>query len=77
MPANKSEATRPGARCLEYAPCGHWHTTMFVCALSSQGLLAPLVLDGPINGFSSMAWVEQFLAPELQPGDIVVVDSRR
>ena len=48
---------------------------MFVCALSSQGLLAPLVLDGPINGFSSMAWVEQFLAPELQPGDIVVVDN--
>ena len=64
-----------GQRCLGYAPCGHWHTTTFVCALSKDGLLAPLVLDGPINGPAFVAWVEQFLAPELQPGDIVVMDN--
>ena len=34
-----------GQRCLGYAPFGHWHTTTFVCALSAQGLLAPLVMD--------------------------------
>jgi transposase len=62
-------------RCLGRAPFGHWHTTTFVCALSAQGLLAPLVLDGPINGNAFLAWVEQFLAPELRAGDIVVMDN--
>jgi len=64
-----------GERCLGYAPAGHWHTTTFVCALSTDGLLAPLVLDGPINGQAFMAWVEQFLAPALRAGDIVVMDN--
>lgn len=64
-----------GGRCPGYAPCGHWHTTTFVCALSQDGLLAPLVLDGPINGPVFVAWVEQFLAPELRRGDIVVMDN--
>ena len=64
-----------GERCPGYAPCGHWHTTTFVCALSAYGLLAPLVLDGPINGQAFVAWVEQFLAPELRLGDIVVMDN--
>lgn len=46
-----------------------------MCALRSQGLIAPLVLDGPINGDIFRAWVEQFLVPELRPGDIVVMDN--
>lgn len=40
-----------------------------------DGLLAPLVLDGPINGQTFVAWVEQFLVPALRAGDIVVMDS--
>lgn len=64
-----------GERCLGYTPGGHWHTTTFVCALSSEGLLAPLVLDGPINGDAFVAWVEQFLVPQLREGDIVVMDN--
>lgn len=64
-----------GKRCLGRAPYGHWKTTTFVCALRTTGLVAPLVLDGPINGPSFRAWVEQMLAPELRPGDIVVLDN--
>ena len=64
-----------GERCPGHAPCGHWHTTTFVCALSQDGLLAPLVLDGPINGQVFVAWVEQFLVPELRPRDTVVMDN--
>ena len=64
-----------GERCLGYAPAGHWHTTTFVCALSTDGLLAPLVLDGPINGQAFAAWVEQFLVPALRAGDVVVMDN--
>ncbi|MBV0881769.1 transposase [Noviherbaspirillum sp. L7-7A] len=64
-----------GKRCLGRAPYGHWKTTTFVCALRTTGLVAPLVLDGPINGPAFRAWVEQMLVPELQPGDIVVLDN--
>lgn len=64
-----------GQRCVGYTPHGHWHTTTFVCALREQGLTAPLVLDGAINGEIFLAWVEQFLAPVLQPGDVVVMDN--
>ena len=73
-----SEQDRPDvatARCLGQAPYGHWHTTTFVCALRQAGLAAPCVLDGPINGQAFVAWVEQMLAPQLKPGDIVVMDN--
>ena len=64
-----------GKRCPGRAPCGHWRTTTFVCALRQTGLSAPCVLDGPINGETFVAWVEQMLAPELRPGDIVIMDN--
>jgi transposase len=47
----------------------------FVCALRATGLMTPLVLDGPMNGPAFRAWVQQALVPELQPGDIVVLDN--
>ena len=64
-----------GQRCQGSAPQGHWHTSTFVCALRQDGLSAPCVLDGPINGAAFVAWVEQFLVPELRPGDTVVMDN--
>jgi transposase len=64
-----------GQRCPGFTPGGHWRTTTVVCALDAQGLLAPLVLDGPLNGAAFVAWVEQFLTPELSAGDIVVMDN--
>jgi transposase len=64
-----------GRRCVGHAPRGHWKTTTFVCALRQAGLAAPLVLDGPINGPAFLAWTQQFLAPNLQAGDIVVMDN--
>lgn len=64
-----------GQRCRGYTPQGHWKTTTFVCALRQTGLSAPLVLDGPINGESFLAWTQQFLAPQLHAGDVVVMDN--
>jgi transposase len=64
-----------GTRCRGRAPYGHWQTTTFVCALRTCGLVAPCVLDGPINGMAFRAWVQQALVPVLQPGDIVVLDN--
>ena len=62
-------------RLVTATPYGHWHTTTFVAGLRSTGLVAPLVLDGPMNGPAFLAYVEQFLAPTLQPGDVVVMDN--
>jgi transposase len=54
---------------------GHWNSTTFVGGLTTRGLIAPDVLDGAVNGTIFLAWVEQMLAPELTPGDIVVMDN--
>ena len=54
---------------------GHWKTLTFIAGLRHDGIVAPCVLDGPINGESFTAWVEQFLIPVLEPGSIVVLDN--
>ncbi len=56
-------------------PHGHWKSTTFVGGLTSRGFIAPYVLDGAMNGTVFLAWVEQMLAPELRPGDIVIMDN--
>jgi transposase len=64
-----------GQRLVAAVPHGHWQTTTVLCGLRHDGVVAPLVLDGAIDGPSFLAWVEQFLAPTLAPGDIVVADN--
>ena len=63
------------ARALGHAPNGHWKTTTFLAGLTTKGVIAPFVLDGPINGECFLAYVEQILAPELRKGDIVILDN--
>ena len=64
-----------GERLIAEVPHGHWKTTTFLAALRHDGLIAPGVIDGPINGAAFLAYVEQVLAPVLEPGDIVVMDN--
>ena len=78
-------ATTAMARARGRAPCGerpvcpvphgHWRATTVLCALRTDGLVAPLVLDGAVDGPAFLAWVERFLAPALRPGDTVVADN--
>jgi transposase len=56
-------------------PYGHWKTTTFVGGLTSRGFTAPYVVDGPMNGATFRAWVEQMLAPTLRSGDVVIMDN--
>lgn len=67
--------TRRGKKLIAKAPHGHWKTTTFVAALRCDEITAPCVLDGPINGDSFLAYVEQILAPTLKQGDIIVMDN--
>ncbi len=64
-----------GKRLRGFAPHGHWRTLTFLGALRCDGLTAPCVFDGPINGISFKAYVEQILLPTLKTGDIVIMDN--
>ena len=56
-------------------PHGHRKTTTLVAGLRMTGMVAPMVLDGPINGDWFEAYVTQVLIPELRPGDVVIMDN--
>ena len=64
-----------GTRLVEHVPHGHWKTTTFLAAIRASGWLAPLVVDGAINGKIFLSWVEQHLLPTLRVGDIVIMDN--
>ena len=64
-----------GRRLRGFAPHGHWRTMTFVAALRQNGISAPCVFDGPINGRAFRAWVDQQLLDTIRPGDIVVMDN--
>lgn len=66
---------RRGERLIGRAPHGHWKITTFVAGLRSDGVVAPFVVDQPMNGDIFKAYVEQCLAPTLKPGDIVIIDN--
>src|SRR4051812_9233558 len=52
-----------GTPLLAKVPHGHWKTLTFLAGLRHDRIVAPCVIDGPINGLSFTAWVSQFLAP--------------
>ncbi len=66
---------RRGVRLKAKVPHGHWQTMTFLAALRHDRIDAPCLFDGPINGESFLAYVEQVLVPALTPGDIVIMDN--
>jgi transposase len=64
-----------GTRLIERVPCGRWKTTTFLGALRVDGFIAPLTIDGAINGTVFLSWVRQHLCPALRSGDVVVMDN--
>jgi transposase len=64
-----------GMRLVDHVPFGQWKTMTFVSALRHDGMVAPMLIEGPMNGELFLAYVEQCLAPTLKPNDIVVVDN--
>ena len=64
-----------GSRLVAKVPHGHRNTLTFIAGLRCDGVIAPCLLDGPIDGESFLAWGVQFLAKQLRPGDIVVMDN--
>ena len=67
--------SRCGTRLVGKVPQGRWRTLTFLAALRCDRIAAPCVIDGPINGTSFRAYIEQFLLPTLSFGDIVIMDN--
>jgi transposase len=64
-----------GERLIDKTPHGHWKTTTLIAALGVEGVRCSTVVDGPIDGDVFEAFVAQVLVPQLQPGDVVVLDN--
>ena len=66
-----------GRRLVAKVPHGHWKTMTFIAGLRVDGMTAPYVIDGSMDGPAFLAYVEQVLAPTLHDGDIVFMDNLR
>jgi len=64
-----------GERLITSMPHGHWKTLTFIAGLRHDRIVAPMVLDGPMDGAAFLAYTEKFLIPALSPGEIVVADN--
>lgn len=64
-----------GTRLVEHVPHGHWKTTTFLAGIRASGWVAPLVVDGAINGAIFLSWVQQHLVKSLRRGDVVIMDN--
>lgn len=79
--ATTTNMTRPcgraprGERLVGKVPYGHRKTTTVIAALRCDGVTAPLVMDGAINGATFLDYVRQSLVPTLKPDDIVMLDN--
>ena len=66
----------PGARVLEALPSDYGSNYTLIAAISLQGLQAPWVLEGALNGASFQVYLDQVLGPTLEAGDILLMDNR-
>jgi transposase len=59
------QATAPGA----------WKNVTLIAGLRTSGVVAPIALPGAVDGVVFQTYVQEALVPELQEGDVVVVDN--
>jgi transposase len=59
-----------GKRLIGKAPFARWKTMTFIAALQHGGIAAPCLF-----GKVFLAWVEECLAPTLNPGEVVIMDN--
>jgi transposase len=60
---------------VEGAVPNHWETVTLICGLRLSGVTAPLVIPGAVDTATFETYVEDVLAPQLRPGDVVVWDN--
>jgi transposase len=73
--ARRSGRCLQGERLVDSAPAGCYQTLTLMSAIRLDGVVAPMLLDGPVNAETFAGYVEQCLVPELEPGDILIIDN--
>jgi transposase len=59
-----------GIRAIVHVPVGTWKTITFVAALRHNKIVAPMVVEGAMNGEMFLIYVQECLAPTLRRRDI-------
>lgn len=64
-----------GERVSEGTPAGHWRTLTILGAIGLRGWVGRMTIEAATDGEIFVAYLEQVLCPQLQPGDVVVMDN--
>jgi transposase len=64
-----------GERLYGAAPFGKWRTQTFIAGLTCDGLIAPWVIEGAMNGPAFDVYIQTQLAPRLDAGTVVILDN--
>ncbi len=64
-----------GKRAYDKAPFGRWHSQTFIAGLTQNALIAPWVIEGPMDGKAFTTCIETQLAPQLAPRTVVILDN--
>ena len=64
-----------GERLVAKTPHGHWKTTTLIAALGLEGIACSMVVDGAVDADVFESFIDRVLAPQLKPGDVVVMDN--
>lgn len=65
----------PGERVVDSVPQPSGPQTTTLAVIGLDGVSAPLVLPGAVNGAVFYGYIEQCVVPTLQPGDILFMDN--
>jgi transposase len=66
-----------GERVAEATPQSCWRTLTVLGAITTQGVLASMTIAAATDGDVFLAYLEQVLCPQLQAGQVVIMDNLR
>ena len=64
-----------GSRCHDAAPCGHWETVTILSSVRLDGTTASVLFEGAVDRKMFDEYIKEILAPQLRPGDILIMDN--
>ena len=64
-----------GERLVASVPHSQRKTSTFIGCLHEDGMVAPYVLDGAVNGELLIAYIEHQVVPNLARGDVLIMDN--
>jgi transposase len=62
-------------RLVDFAPAGHYSNSTLLSGMRLNGIVAPMLIDGPVNTETFAGYIEECMVPALEPGDILITDN--